>query len=95
VSNARKKIAVPKKIVIGEKRECRFDYTIFGEPPAKRTEFLYLSMHGGGGTGASVQRFASGTIRNVCIDLAEGVLTSAPRAPTDTLNLFGIKQTHR
>lgn len=73
-----------KKIVIGE-NAMRFDYTIFGEPPANGRS-LYLSMHGGGGTAPAVNDSQWNNQKRL-YRLAEGVYV-APRAPTDTWNLW-------
>ena len=73
-----------KRIILGDK-EMRYDYRVFGEEPEKGHS-LYISMHGGGGAPARVndQQWKN-QIR--LYELEEGIYV-APRAPTDTWNLW-------
>lgn len=73
-----------KLIKIGDK-EMLFDFRVFGDAP-DAGHSLYISMHGGGGT---AKRVNDGQWRNQIrlYSLEEGIYV-APRAPTDTWNLW-------
>ena len=73
-----------KSIKIGDK-EMPFDFRVFGDAP-DAGHSLYISMHGGGGT---AKRVNDGQWRNQIrlYELEEGIYV-APRAPTDTWNLW-------
>jgi poly(3-hydroxybutyrate) depolymerase len=74
------------KVVAHDGVEMRFWYTVYGEPPEGRGRSLFFSMHGGGGTAASVN---DGQWQNQkkLYRPDEGVYL-VPRAPTDTWNLW-------
>ncbi|MEK6702538.1 MAG: alpha/beta hydrolase [Planctomycetota bacterium] len=73
-----------KAITIGDKT-MKFEFKVFGEKP-KTGRSLFISMHGGGGAPASVneQQWKN---QVGLYKPAEGVYV-APRAPTDTWNLW-------
>lgn len=73
-----------KTITLGDK-EMPYDFRVFGDEP-KEGHSLYISMHGGGGT---AKRVNDGQWRNQIrlYKLDEGIYL-APRAPTDTWNLW-------
>jgi hypothetical protein len=73
-----------KLIAIGDK-QLRYDYKIFGEKPANGRS-LYISLHGGGETEASVND-EQWENQKVLYQPEEG-LYLAPRAPTNTWNLW-------
>lgn len=66
-------------------KQLRFDYTVFGEEP-EGGHSLYISMHGGGGAPPEVndQQWEN---QKRLYEPAEGIYL-APRAPTDTWNLW-------
>ena len=73
-----------KVIKLGE-LEMKFDYRVFGEEPADGHS-LFISMHGGGGAPARVNDSQwKNQIR--LYEPKEGIYL-APRAPTDTWNLW-------
>ncbi len=76
-----------KRIQIDDK-EMKFEYRVFGKPNATGRS-LYISMHGGGGAPAAVnEQQWRNQIKLYQPD--EGVYL-APRAPTDTWNLWHQK----
>jgi len=73
-----------KRIRLG-KREMKFDYRIFGTEPREGWS-LYLSLHGGGGTAKSVND--SQWRNQIRLYKPKQGIYLAPRAPTDTWNLW-------
>jgi hypothetical protein len=73
-----------KSITIGNKT-MKFDYRVFGEKPEKGHS-LFISMHGGGGAPARVneQQWRN----QIGLYEPEEGIYLAPRAPTDTWNLW-------
>lgn len=73
-----------KEIRLGE-RVMKFDYRVFGEAPAGGRS-LFISMHGGGATSKAVN---DDQWRNqIRLYQPEEGVYLAPRAPTDTWNLW-------
>jgi predicted esterase len=73
-----------KRIRIG-KREMKFDYRIFGMKP-KEGWSLYISLHGGGGAPKQVND--SQWRNQIRLYKPKEGIYLAPRAPTDTWNLW-------
>ncbi|MGB7326130.1 MAG: transglutaminase domain-containing protein, partial [Rubripirellula sp.] len=84
MEQARRKEHDEKRIVIGE-REMKYATTTFGDEPASGRS-LVISMHGGGGAPKRVndQQWEN---QKRLYELKEGIYV-APRAPTDTWNLW-------
>ena len=74
-----------KQIIIGDKT-MKFDYTLFGDTPEDGRS-LYISMHGGGGAPARVNDSQWNNQKKLYKTPA-GSIYVAPRAPTDTWNLW-------
>lgn len=74
-----------KKLIILGDKEMPYDFKVFGEAP-EDGHSLYISMHGGGG---APKRVNDSQWRNQIrlYKLEEGIYI-APRAPTDTWNLW-------
>ena len=73
------------KTIVVDGHRLRYDYKVFGEAP-EGGHSLYISMHGGGGAPAEVndQQWEN---QKRLYEPAEGIYL-APRAPTDTWNLW-------
>jgi hypothetical protein len=73
-----------KKLVDKNGFQMPFDYRIYGAKPAKGYD-LYISMHGGGGT---TKETNDGQWNNQILLYQPNGVYLAPRAPTDTWNMW-------